>query len=305
MNEHTTLLSERALLATLSISQWGGRKLDRKVTEAATEEHNAKADAGRFNKLLLPAEAFAEITKAVSAAKAFYYSRTLPWQDTGARIISAAGLVDFMNGMREIKGDFDSAVAGFLTAYPDHVKAAPKRLGDMYRAEEFPDVSEIARRFAMEFYFVQVPDAADFRVQLAEGQADAIRADIENRVRDALGGAMRDAFARVAETVGKMATRLKEYQPGTKEERAKGAFKASLVENVRELAGLLPALNLTGDSRLAALADDMAALCQHDAAKLKDSDNDRAKIAAEAERVAERAAAVVAEYESTMADYFA
>jgi len=307
MTESEKMLSERALLATVTIRQWGGRKLDRKVTESATDEHNAARDAGRFNKLLLPAEAFAKITKAISAAKAFHYARTLPWHDSGARIISAAGLLDYQNGLRKIKSEFAAAVAEFLAAYPGYVAAAPARLGDMFDAADFPDVSEIARRFSMDFYFVTVPDSRDFRVELAAGQAEAIKADMEHRVRDALAGAMFDAFKRVSETVGRMAEKLAAYQPGsgTKADPVKNNFHASLVENVRELAGLLPALNLTGDSRLNALAADMRKLCEFTAAELKDSDNARAKIAAEAARVAETARATVEEIGATLADYIA
>ena len=56
----TSTLSTRAMLVSLSISQWSGRRLDREITDEVNQQHNAAADAGRYNKLLLPKEALAE-----------------------------------------------------------------------------------------------------------------------------------------------------------------------------------------------------------------------------------------------------
>jgi hypothetical protein len=48
-----SLLSQKAVLASLSISQWSARKLDKKVTEEIHPRNHAEPHAGRYNKLLI------------------------------------------------------------------------------------------------------------------------------------------------------------------------------------------------------------------------------------------------------------
>jgi len=76
-------LSSRAMLCTLSISTWSARKHDREASEEIATRHGAQADAGRYHKVLLPKEAFAEINKIVGDARREHYFMTLPWDDNG------------------------------------------------------------------------------------------------------------------------------------------------------------------------------------------------------------------------------
>src|SRR3546814_5363729 len=74
-------------LSHVRLSAWSARRIDRKATEEINEKNNAANDAGRYNKLLVDSKALAGIQSAISAARAFHYSRTLPWQDDGARLL--------------------------------------------------------------------------------------------------------------------------------------------------------------------------------------------------------------------------
>lgn len=82
-------LSTRAMLVSLSISQWSGRRLDREITDEVNQSHNAASDAGRYNKLLLPKEALGGIVSVVSETRTDFLKRTLPWMDNGSRIMAA------------------------------------------------------------------------------------------------------------------------------------------------------------------------------------------------------------------------
>lgn len=281
-----SVLSSRAMLSSLTVRQWSGRKLDREVSSKATEAHNAAADAGRFNKALIPPAAFAKIVAAVSEARTYHAKMTLPWNDTGARILPAAAYLAYTAEMRAIRARFDAAVTAFIAAYPDLKAEARTRLGDMFRAEEFPHCDDIESRFGFAISLNPVPDAADFRVDIGEEAAAAIRADIEERAADSMKAAMRDLFDRVSDVAGRMAERLRAYKPGTDGNRAEGVFRDSLVENVRELAGILPVLNVADDPKLAELAGRLVKeLGAHDADALRDSDNLRTKTAEAAERI--------------------
>jgi hypothetical protein len=142
---------------------------------------------------------------------------------------------------------------------------------------------------------------------MADGQADDIRREIEARSNAAVECVIRDAYSRIAEVVGRMSERLKAYKPGVRArgnvspmaddmsnvlpgvahnpERTEGIFRDSLVDNVRELVGLLPALNISGDPALAQIASRMTALCHEDASALRDNVQARESVAREADAI--------------------
>lgn len=281
-----TNLSNRAMLASLHVRQWTARKLDKRVTAEVNAAHGAAADAGRYNKSLVSRDALAEIQQIANAARGTHYFHTAPWLDDGSRILSAQGHAEYASKMADHRRDFESAVAAFVAGYPDYVNAARARLNGMFRAEDYPTPDMIRDRFAFDIVLSPVPDSADFRVEIGESAVAAIRADIEKRAAEALQGAMRDAWQRIADALARMVERLNAYEPGGDGAKAQGVFRDSLVENVRELVAVLPSLNLTGDSKLADVTAKLQAeLCGHDAAELRDSEPLRKSTADAAARI--------------------
>lgn len=282
----SSVLSTRAMIVTLSISQWSGRRLDREVTDEVNQNHNAAADAGRYNKLLLPKEALADIVSIVGATRTDFLKRTLPWMDNGGRIMAADAYLAHMAWARGQASKFDKAVADFVAKYPGYVVDAHKRLGSMFRPEDYPDVSTLADRFKIECKVMPVPTSADFRVEMSEAQAASIRADIEANVTEATTAAVRDVYRRVADVTERMVDRLNAYRPATgKGDKAEGIFRDSLVNNVRDLIGVLPALNITGDPALTMMAEKLKPLARHDATALREDADLRRDVAAEAQAI--------------------
>jgi len=282
----SSILSERAMLARLSISQWSARKHDRSVTREVNESHGAAADAGRYNKRLLAREALAAIATIASSARTTHYQLTAPWQDDGARLLSAKLFPEYAKAMQGFRIEFESAVSQFVAGYPDYVNQARVSLNGLFDESDYPNPETIGGKFDFETQLFNVPDARDFRVDLADGQAADIRSQIETATNQALHVAMRDAWQRVADTVGHMSEKLRAYRPATETERAQSTFKDSLVENVRALADLLPGLNIANDPALADVARKLRdGLSIYDAADLRESMNARETIIMRADDV--------------------
>jgi hypothetical protein len=72
-------LFSRALLCSLSISQWSASKHDRQASEEIAAHHGAQPDVGRYNKLLIPKETLAEVRRLAGEARREHYFMTLPW----------------------------------------------------------------------------------------------------------------------------------------------------------------------------------------------------------------------------------
>lgn len=288
-------LASRAMLVSLSISQWSGRRLDREITDEVNQSHQAAADAGRYNKLLLPKEALAPIVSIVGETRTEFLKRTLPWIDNGGRIMAADAYMAHMSWINAQKRKFEAAVNSFLQDYPGHVQAAAARLNGMFKPDDYPDVDVLRGKFAMECNVLPVPTGEDFRVSMSEAQAEQIRADIERQVTEATATAVKDVYRRIAEVTGRMVDRLNAYKPARKKgERSEGVFRDSLVENVRDLISILPALNITGDPQLDAMAQKMQPLAEHDAKVLRENENVRKDVAAEAQSILEQVSGFLA-----------
>lgn len=280
-------ISERAMLVNLTICQWSARKLDKSVTDKVHAEHHAADDAGRYNKQLVSKHAMADLAKVASDARALHYKMTLPWQDNGGRLLSALGWQEYTDGLRKLHSDFDQAADRFAAGYEDFVSDARLRLNGLFKEGDYPAARDVRSRFTFKADIEPIPQAADFRVDLGEAQADSIRSDIEKRANERMATAMRDVWQRIAEHVGHMAERLRQYKPAAgKGDKSEGVFRDSLVDNVRELTAILPALNFMNDPALSRIAERMAAeLVQDDASTLRDNPVARASVADAAEAI--------------------
>jgi len=98
-----SLLSQKAVLASLSISQWSARKLDKKVTEEIHARNHAEPHAGRYNKLLIAREGLQKVQHAAGEARTFHYAMTQPWMDDGARLLPSALFIDYANRIRDLR----------------------------------------------------------------------------------------------------------------------------------------------------------------------------------------------------------
>ncbi len=291
-----SVLSTRAMLAAVRISQWSARKLDRKITAETLDAHGAADDAGRFNKSLIAKDSLAAIAKASDSARAHHARVTLPWLDDGSRLLPAAGYATYTEKMRDFREAFESAVSAFVADYPSFVEQAKRDLNGMFDPADYPEPGEIARRFAFATRLYPVPSAADWRVDLGDEAAAILRADVEATTKEALALATRDAWERIADVVGRMAERLSGYKPAKeKGEKSENVFRDSLISNVVDLVALLPVLNLTNDPKLAAVIERMDAdLCEFTPTQLREDERARASTAKAAQAILDEVSAFLA-----------
>lgn len=282
-------LSERAILSALHVGVWSGMAIDRDVTEEVSENHKADLkDAGRYNKRLISPVFLKPTSRVQSVARRTHQILTLPWEDNGKRILSTTGHKHYTEQMRLLRLQFDAAVREFLSKFDDAVKEAKPRLGTMFDVEEYPTAAEVKDKFWFDVEITGVPEAGDFRAELSDASVKAIVKDIERRADDRLQAAMNDVFERILKVTGHMVERLKNYTPPTgKTKGEKGSnFQDSTVYNIKELADLLPALNLTGDKRLDDLQQRLLSdLVEHSPEILKSNPKIRSETARKAEKI--------------------
>lgn len=243
----TNPLQTKAMLAQLSISQWTGRKADKKVTTEVEQKHGAH-DAGKFNKILVAKELLAPIAKIVSRARDYHYNYTLSWSDSGPRILPSMLFAEYTTTFRGLKSEFEKAVNTMVSQYPIEVHAARVRLGSMYEPDDYPDPADMRMKFAIKTEFMPVPDGNDFRVSVGEADRELLAQSVRESVSTRLAAAVTATYSRIRDVVSKIEERLSVPD---------AIFKDSLITNAIELCQVLDGLNITDDPVITDICQDI------------------------------------------------
>lgn len=238
----------KGLLVNVSISQWGGRRIDKRATSTVETSHATEGKVGNYTKKLLPnAKELDHIQKLAGAIRVFFFEQTLPWCSDGSRIISAKNYLEFTSAFTAKKSEFDSAVASFLTQYPILKDEAKIKLGDLYREADYPAALSLQHAFSCGVTFMPVPDVADFRVDLSDQE----KAAFESNMRDVEANAVRECYTRLYDVASKAVAKLNDPD---------AVFRDSLIDNIRELCQFMPKLNITDDATLEATRQSLLAV---------------------------------------------
>jgi hypothetical protein len=239
------MISEKAMLVNVKISQWTARKYDRAITAEVNHTHQA-ADAGRFNKLLIPKERISPIQRAAANIRLFHYDNTLAWADEGDRLLPVANFFEYSKNMNALKEKFEAAVNDFVEDYHIVIDEARRNLNGLFNPADYP--SDIRDKFAINFSFMPVPDANDFRVALSKEELDFMRASLNTEVSTRLTKAVESLLDKIREQLVYTYDRLREEN---------GIFRDSLFTNLVTMADMSVKLNVTNDPKVNMLIEGM------------------------------------------------
>ena len=243
-----TVVADKALLATLSISMMGNAKTDRKITKDTTNKYSAKEDAGRFTKVLIGSSYIQKIRDIVSEARDYHKSVTLPWYDRGGRLLPAKKHTDYAAKMRTFKANFETEVNNFIADYDQAILDAQVDLGQMYNADDYPAKSEVATKFSMRIDIDPVPHEDDFRTTLSHNEIETLKKELKAREQTRLEDAMGNVRERIINVLTPFVEKLAD---------PKHQVYTTYFTNMQQLVEVLPALNIVGDPAIDAVCQEM------------------------------------------------
>ncbi len=259
-----------AMLTEFNASVWTARKLDKSATEEIVTSKNAAAkDAARVNKSLLAGRSELEdIQSMIGRARSFVYDNTLPWSDSGLRLLPTINFEKFAAKMNAFEEEFAMMVQAFVDIYPTLITAQAMALGDMFKRDEYPTQNAIMTKFAFRVNYLPVPTAGDFRVDVGNAAMDDIKAKLERIAQERVDAAMQDVRARLGDHLKRMSDRLTTvYVEGEAKARR---FHDSLVDGALELCDITKSLNVVNDIELEAARKALeVALCGVDPKDLR------------------------------------
>jgi hypothetical protein len=235
------MLSKKAMIIVLSISQWTGKKEDKRASRDITEAKNAKSGSAKVIKLLVDKESLKEIQKISSAIRQYSKENTLPWAEDGQRLLMTSLFKEYEEKINSMIIERNKAIDSFVGNYQKIREQAIDDLGDMFNEMDYPDAYTIKDKFNISINYYPIPESDNYRMGLDSEDVKRIAKKAEDKQKEDISIAMKDVWRRLHKVINSMVERLSD---------PKNTFKDSLVNNVINLVDLLPHLNLTGDQKL-------------------------------------------------------
>ena len=239
-----------SMIVEFNASVWTARKLDKTATDEVV--HNKKAgakDAARVNKHLLAGRNELDvIQKHVNATRTYVYSMTMPWSDSGQRLLPTSKFMEFNERMDEENDKFWQLVNDFVDVYPSLITAQAMALGDMFNRNDFPSQQEIAAKFDFGVGFLPVPTFGDFRIDVGNEAQAELQRKLTELSDKRVEAAMQDVKDKLKDHLKRMSDRLTvDYING---EAVTRKFHNSLVDGAFDLCDMVKALNIVNDPDL-------------------------------------------------------
>ena len=239
-----------ALLVELNVSQWTARKLDRSTTDELVSNKHAQAKgAARVNKNLFAGRTELEVVgQHVTETRSFVYDNTLPWSDSGIRLLPSAKFMEFNAKLQQAEDKFYGLVTEFVTVYPSLITAQAMALGDMFNRNDYPQPTDIEHRFNFNVNYMPVPASGDFRVDIGNDAQEELRKKLSSLADERVEYAMKDIKGRLLDHLKRMSDRLSiDYVSGEAKPRK---FHDSLLDGAHDLCDLASSLNIINDPQL-------------------------------------------------------
>ena len=239
-----------SMLVEFNASVWTARKLDKKTTDEVVTSKNAAAkDAARVNKHLLAGRNELDVINTyVGSVRTYVYENTMPWSDSGIRLLPTSRFMTFNQRLNDSEQTFFSYVEDFIRVYPSLITAQAMALGDMFRRDDYPDVDTIEHKFAFRVNYMPVPRAGDFRVDVGNDAQQELQERLAKLADERVEAAMADIRERLRAHLVRMQDRLGyDEVDGDRKTRK---FHDSLVTGALELCDMVKHLNIINDTTL-------------------------------------------------------
>jgi hypothetical protein len=278
-----------AMLVEFNAPMWTARKLDRGATDEIVTTKNAAAkDAARVNKHLLAGRKELEVIQQhINAARTYVYESTLPWSDSGIRLLPTKNFMTFNERMAKYEQEFVDLVNDFVSVYPSLITAQAMALGDMFDRSEYPSPQEVAHKFSFRVNYMPVPNAGDFRVDVGNEAQAELQKKLSALADERIAVAMEDAKNRLKEHLDRMMRQLRVEEVNGKQK--KGRIHTSLIEGGLELCDALKSLNITNDITIEAARVELEKLLRSvDADDLRKQVDARTEIRSQVAEIVDR-----------------
>lgn len=241
-------MNTKALIVKVKITKPGQSEADEELTAEVHSAHGMGTDAGRYTRALYPKDAFKDVVAVEGKVRRYHRA------EQGKRLIlSALGWIcpgphveGYHARITDFENEFWPAVDRVQGRWPQILADCRKAQGDRYNPEDYPVQDLVRSQFCFQRILSPMPNpsALGDLSFLMEERVTEIRSQMQGDIERAARDGTTQAMNRVLERVHSIASVLSKPDPTVHEK---------LIDNLREMLELAPALNLSGDPSINAL----------------------------------------------------
>jgi len=257
INKSAPTLSSSCVLVNLSISMWEGRKKDKGAEKEVEDQNHAKRGVTNVTKALLSdCEELNAIKKFKGAMlTAIHYPATLPWSNSGLAMLPMKNYFNYNHDMTGAQAEFYRLVDDFIDAYSMEVAKAQVSLGALFNPNDYPTTDYLRGRFSFTLEYIPLPEAGDFRVDIANEQAQHLQEQYQKFYDKQYDDAMATLWDRLRKPLSNLVEKIDYQDP-----KSKKIFRNTLVENVMEVVTLMESMNIHNDAAMAKATKELASI---------------------------------------------
>ena len=245
-------ISSSAMVVEFNASVWTARKKDHKASAEVTSSNGAdKGVANVFKKILGDNVELDAVQKFIGLTRNKHTSMTMPWSDSGSRLLTTAAYFNYHQEMTSRQQTFNDLVDTFLQVYPFLIAGAQAKIGSLWRANEYPTIDQVRHKFAFRIAYDELPDGGntgDWRLDLPHEAMESVRTNSASNHQLRLKGAMDSVWHRLHDNLTTLVHELEVDEEGKGNRLYQTVFDRAI-----ELTNMLGTCNVTGDSQMEAM----------------------------------------------------
>ena len=247
-------LRDRAVLVKVKFRRHGQAVADDTINSSIQQQYGVDHKKTTFHKKVLTG---CQAYKDLHSLSTKYYNRyreiTVPWGED-ERMLSNDRVMPFLEQAGEWQRTLNEGLDKLESIYNKAISEDISNSNGLMKPEDYPTWDEFRGEWGIDVKFYPIPNTEDFRVrdELTEEVREKLVEEGAKFERDAWNKSTKDIWNRMFRAVSHMKNRLKEIDTN---ESAR--FHKSVIENIREQVEILKGLNVTGDSSIDEVLDDM------------------------------------------------
>jgi hypothetical protein len=242
MNFQSRTISSSAVLVDLSISVPTGIKLDKEKSDKVNEDNNTanKRVAKVTKDIYAGSDTLHQIIKKASLIRSMNMNLTLPWNDSGTRLLPNANLIEHQTEIGEARTEFEELVQKFREKLPDLRETAKIKLGTLYKESDYPHDDVVMSKFKFGCVYSPVAEAGDFRIDIGNEARRELDEQYEAASQGRLESSMADVWGRFHKVLQTISKNMVDAADGGQKR-----YHKSMLTNAEKLVDLMKAFNIT------------------------------------------------------------
>ena len=122
-----------------------------------------------------------DIADFAARVRLYHNKHTLPWADKGERLLPTGLFLEYKQAMNNFEQTFNMMCNNFYVEYPRLVAEAPQALQSMYKADDYPTVTQIEAKYGFNLVFSPLAESGDFRLDVANEDLKELWTDLSHQ----------------------------------------------------------------------------------------------------------------------------